>query len=393
MQLNSQAGYGLGSSGGWTVYAKAGSGGKNNLVLSGPGVAGTNIASVSAGTPFVNNSDPVPSTLQLSGDRVLYLLNDPDTGFDARIYDASTGQTSNYPKAAAYAISGPYLVWLALDGSVWRQDVVANTAAVQLRAPTTVPSGDQVEIEGQVAAAGDYVAWLVNECLEVLNGFSCIGGNREAGFRNAVTMDPATVVVTTPTVPTVGTTPLTTRGIALSSDYLLVDENNRSNSAGLTGLTAVPLADPESTIVVSTTYATGTGKYAVDGSTVAWIDASGEPKVADLASGVDRPRVLTTAAPATYDEQAAWNLDVVTSAVLDSCSVAITDSAHDPVATLPCDSASLATGGYALRGTAPAAAAPRSRAARTPGPAPRRTRQGRCWPPTEAPRPSPARSW
>lgn len=340
---NPSGGYGVATSGGRTVYAvpAATSGGKDSLIVQEPDGSMQTVTTFTDGTPYLNNYQypPIPGTVQVSGSNVLYLTNNPDTttgGYIAHLYSTVTHATRTVGSAgAAFALSGGYLAWVGTDGSVMRQDIVTNATAVQLRAPTALETGQTVSINAEVAAAGDYVGWLVQECVQV--DFGPCTGNTEAGYRNAATLDPATIVLTAPTTPDSGSYPATPQHIAMSDDYMLVDEvNSYFGQVGSRTLVAAKLADGTTANVTSADqYVSGAGKFAIDGSTATWIDPSGAPEIMALDTNSDAPRVLTVDAPSTVATSSAADFEVVASAALSDCTVEI-KSGDTSVRTLDC---------------------------------------------------------
>jgi hypothetical protein len=154
-------------------------------------------------------------------------------------------------------------------------------------------------------------------------------------------MDPAETVVTTPTTPDNGTYPTTPQHIAMSADYMLVDEINTGFSTpGARSLVAVKLSDASTANVASTTqYVSGAGKFAADGSNVAFIDPSGTPEVEALDTNSDAPRVLTVDVPSTVTAGGdPATFEVAASAPLSTCTIVI-KSGDTVERSLDCSSA------------------------------------------------------
>lgn len=337
-------GYGMSASGARIAYAvpSTSQSGEDDLVVRQPGGTIQTIATYDDGTPGLSDGPdalPIPGTVEVSGSNVLYLTADPTAGYDAHLYSTVSQTTRDFGPAAAFALDGGYLAWVGNDGSVWRQDIVADSAAVQLRAPTPLVAGQTVAIHAEVTAAGDYVGWLVRECVTSPGNPVC-GGETEAAYRNAATMDPAQVVLTAPTTPDAGSTPTTARNIAMSDTYMLVDEvNGEAGTPGATELDAIRLADgSQSEIASYRQYASGAGKFAADGSTVALIDPDGTPEVLALDTNTDPPRVLTLDTPSTIDIGQPQTFELVASAPLSSCQITITGGVAT-VRTLDCPAA------------------------------------------------------
>jgi hypothetical protein len=124
---------------------------------------------------------------------------------------------------------------------------------------------------------------------------------------------------------------------ALSNSYLAVIP---STAYPTETLSVINLSTAATTVVGHLS-----GPVELDGSTIAWVDQKGVPRVAPLAVEPDQPRFLGDPdAPTTYATSSGnWNAEFDTSAPLTSCSVAITLSST-PVATLPCTKSDMAVG-------------------------------------------------
>jgi predicted metalloprotease with PDZ domain len=123
--------------------------------------------------------------------------------------------------------------------------------------------------------------------------------------------------------------------IAMSADYLVIDEKNTASNANGVRLVAVKLADNSTSFVTgNNAYVSGAGKFAVDGSTVAWIDPTGAPMAAGLDNSVDVPRTLTVNAPASITSGTAGMFELVASTGFSNCGLTIKNSLDATVRTI-----------------------------------------------------------
>lgn len=259
-----------------------------------------------------------PSPAHLSGQRVLYpaMTSGSNPQPEFKIYDVVTGASSavlDQTTSAAY-LWGNYLVWVTNSGAVNRKDLV--TGVTQLIHQTALDTSGGVF--GQVAAYGSTVAWNIGTCTQ--NS----GCNNDAAFVNVA---PGATPGTPTTFNGDGNT------VAVSAGYVgYVD--------GTSGkFNVLPTAGGSAT-EVSANQMFG-GRFALDGNTAAWTESLNNvqtPEAAPLPVTANRPWFLgNPTAPASYTiGSGTWNGEMVTSAGLTSCTVAITHGTT-LIRTLSCD--------------------------------------------------------
>jgi putative cell wall-binding protein len=262
----------------------------------------------------------------LSGTRLL------QNNFDgsAVLYDLVHGTTTSFAAPSAenpistdtadYQLSGNDLAFIASDGGVWVQDLESG-ARTQV-APAVVGTGEWTE--GNVAIAGDNVAWLVYVCRQVSQFTSECLDTDPVQYRDFRTMAPAYGV------------DAASPDFALSENYLAF--------RGYTGtgweLQVNPLYTPTVETIGPLSSKGLQRNYTASGSTVAWIGDDGLPHVQALDHLPAPPRYLGNGTAPTSllgDGVHAWTADFVASESLTSCSVSIYQE-ETAVRTIACDS-------------------------------------------------------
>ncbi|MGY1593837.1 Ig-like domain-containing protein [Geodermatophilus sp. SYSU D00708] len=278
----------LGVSGNRSTYTVESSSGRPQLVLSDAGTAQV----------VPGNADRA----NLSGDRLLVHAVDvasPTAAWSIR--DLRTATPTVLPDALDYDLWGERLARLDRDGSVWVTDLRTGGDWTQVRVKSTASS-----VEGSVQIAGDVVAWsLTHE----------EPGPPEVRMRDVVTMEPAV--------------PLDLYELHdLSTGYAL----GLGCDSGFCDEAWVALATGTMTQLEA-------GGAVIDGNTVVATDFDGRPAVFALPAYEDRPRLLASpGTAATLPAGGTWTARVVTSRVLTSCEVRISNAAGQVVRTLDCGS-------------------------------------------------------
>lgn len=247
--------------------------------------------------------------VSVSGNRVLYLdasSSPPD--FVYRIYDVATNTITNAlangPAFGGEAvIDGNHVAYVADTGAVEYENVMSG-ATTQVSAPLTSSCGT-----GEVFAAGDYVGWALPDYVPADEGCEPV-----YGYRDVDTMTPAV----TPDGPVV----------SMSASGPVIDRTSDREDVLETTSGVVALLPAAAALVGPV----------VSGRTQAWLGSDRAAKVAPVSITPAVPRfetdpvVLPAAGGTVLHDYAPY------SQPLTACSVTITNSAQQQVATLPCDS-------------------------------------------------------
>lgn len=269
----------------------------------------------------------------VSGARVLYLAGPWAT---PKLYNLRTGGTASAATAAGTALYNPHvhndydakdpvalwgdsLAFVAADGSVWRNTLSDPAAAIQL-APVVAPADGYVH-GASVYAWGDWVAWN----RQIWKDDALVA--EDCQMRNARTMAPAVDLAACPTG-------LTSAGVigqdaATQAWYLNAYDG-----------TAVPLPVPSTATEVT-----------IDGPLMAWVRNGGVGRITPFDGPTAQPRSLgAPIAKAGYVRGGpSWGFDLISSAALAHCAVAITKPGGAVIRTLPCDSLRMRTGEAVVR--------------------------------------------
>lgn len=279
-------------------------------------------ARLSQGTRVARTFPGDSSPWSLSGGTVL---------FSSSIYDLRTGTTTTAKAAAGRTIFNPgkyneydlrqplsvwgtYLAFAGSDGAVYRNDL-SDTAGWTTLAPV-VPTEDGYVHGVNVYAWGDWVAWHRSIWK---NGAQV---ELDCGMRDASTLAPAVGLTDCPT------------GLTSAGAVLRDKDTGAWSLQPYTG-SVTPLPVPSTATEVT-----------IDGPVLAWVRAGGVGRIAPFDGPTAQPRSLgAPIAPAGYVRgDSSWGFDLISSAALAHCSVAITKHGGATVRTLPCDSARMRTG-------------------------------------------------
>ncbi|HVU61564.1 MAG TPA: fibronectin type III domain-containing protein [Mycobacteriales bacterium] len=338
---SSSTGYGISLSGVRTAYPDdtVDSGNARNHALELTAVGGSpQTISSSKTTPKFDNV--VEGSSQLSGRRVLYpVFADDGRGYE--LYDDITKTSSPVSGSTAlasvpsHALWGNFLVSLDSSGLITREDLSTGVTTPIHQIP--VPAGDN--FGGSVSTWGDIIAW--RGCTFPSGGGACTESN---GYLTAPAGGSPGAVVELPD---------DADRITVSNGYVVY-----ANLAGLsaTGTLVAQRVTGGLPLTITASPCAGSefmDPYSIDGSTVAWLDctgrtgyfSSGTPEAAPLPHVSNPPWFLgDPQAPARYSTgDGTWDADFVTSAVLTSCSIVISQGSTT-VKSLPCDAASAALG-------------------------------------------------
>lgn len=262
------------------------------------------------------------SPLSLSGTRVL---------FPASIFNIRTGGTVSAKAAAGRTIFNPgafneydlrtplalwgnFLAFAGSNGAIYRNDL-SDAAGSTTLAPV-VPAADGYVHGVNVFTWGDWVAW--SRAIWKDGGLVAV----DCGMRNARTLAPAVDLTACPT------------GLT-SAGAVLRDKD-----------TSVWYLQPYAGSVTPLPVPSTATEVTIDGPVLAWVRNGGVGRITPFDGPTAQPRSLgDPLAKTTYVRGgASWGFDLISSAALAHCSVAITKQGGATIRTLPCDSNRMRTG-------------------------------------------------